>query len=153
MKINLKAATTLMLLVALATACTGSAMAERELIDRVIAVVDEAAIFESEIGEMVKQLQIQQGMTSVTDAQRQELEQLALRELISSRLVLAKAERLGIQVPFSEIEQMVDNAIEENQRTLGGEAAFSRQLETEGLTDIRDRDGVRIPRSHDHGYP
>jgi peptidyl-prolyl cis-trans isomerase SurA len=37
-------------------------------------------------------------------------------------------------VSFSEIEKHVDQTIEENKRNLGGEAAFVRALETEGLT-------------------
>jgi peptidyl-prolyl cis-trans isomerase SurA len=66
--------------------------------------------------------------------ERAALEEQVLLDLINSRLIVAKAGRLGIEVSFGEIEKHVDQTIEENKRNLGGEAAFIRALEAEGLT-------------------
>lgn len=122
------------LLIALILCVAITARAEKELVDRVVAIVDEAAVFQSEVDQMVKQLLLQQGVTDVPPGQRQLLEQRALQELVNSKLILAKAERVGVQASFSEIEDMVEKAIEDNKKTLGGSAAFERQLAAEGMT-------------------
>lgn len=108
--------------------------AEKVLVDRVVAVVEDNAIFQSEINQTVKQIILQRGMTDVEPSERSALEKEVLEELINSRLILAKSARLGIEVSFSEIEKLVDQALEENKKTLGGEEAFKRQLQAEGLT-------------------
>jgi len=73
-------------------------------------------------------------MTDAGDAQRTQVEKLALAELINSRLIIAKANRLGITAAFSEIEKMVDKAINDNMNALGGRETFERQLAAEGFT-------------------
>ncbi|MCZ6767429.1 MAG: peptidylprolyl isomerase [bacterium] len=108
--------------------------AERVLIERIVAVVDDDAIFLSDVDQAAKQFLIQRGMTDVGDAQRVEIEKVALKELINSRLILAKANRLGIRASFSEIEKMVDRAIDDNMKALGGKETFERQLAAEGFT-------------------
>ncbi|MDH3214777.1 MAG: peptidylprolyl isomerase [Candidatus Krumholzibacteria bacterium] len=123
--------------VSVVVACStieGLALADKQLVDRVIAVVEDTAIFQSEIDQTVKQLILQRGLTDLEPTERSALKQQVLDELINSKLIVAKAGRLGIDVPFAEIEQLVDQAIEDNEKTLGGEEAFARQLEAEGLT-------------------
>ena len=108
--------------------------AERVLIERIVAVVDDDAIFLSDVDQATKQFLIQRGMTDVGDAQRAEIEKTALKELINSRLILAKANRLGITASFSEIEKMIDRAIDDNMKALGGKKTFEHQLAAEGFT-------------------
>jgi peptidyl-prolyl cis-trans isomerase SurA len=108
--------------------------AERQLIDRIVAVVEDEAIFESDVDQAVRQYFFQKGKTNVTPAERDEVFREALENLINDKLVIAQAGRLGIDVPFSDVEEQVTRAIEENVKTLGGEEAFERQLEAEGLT-------------------
>jgi peptidyl-prolyl cis-trans isomerase SurA len=110
------------------------ARAERQLIDRIVAVVEDEAIFESDVDQAVRQYFFQRGRTSVTPAEREEVFREALENLINDKLVIAQAGRLGIDVPFSDVEAQVARAIEENVKALGGEEAFNRQLEAEGLT-------------------
>lgn len=112
----------------------GWVRAEKALVDRIVAVVDDNAIFKSEIDQTVKQVILQRGATDLQPSERAELERQVLDELINSKLILAKAGKLGIDVPFSEVEKLVDQALEENKTTLGGEEAFKQQLEREGLT-------------------
>ena len=111
------------------------ASAERELVDRVVAVVEEEAIFQSDIVQMMKQILVQRGNTEVSAEEREALSRRALDELISSKLIVAQAHRLGIQVSFKDIESRVEQSIAENKRVLGGEAAFQKQMESEGLTE------------------
>lgn len=103
-------------------------------VDEVLAVVEDDPIFRSEVVQSVKQGMMQQQMTDVDPAARAQLEQQALQDLINSRLIIAKASALGIDVAFSEVEQYVDRALDENKRNLGGQAAFERQLASENLT-------------------
>ncbi len=126
-----------MLLAGLVIASGGArrgALAQGTLVDRVVAVVEDDAIFQSDVDQGVKQILFQRGASSVTVAERSELEKQVLDELIKNKLVLAKANRLGISVSFAEVEKAVDRAIEENKKVMGSEQAFTRQLEAEGLT-------------------
>lgn len=115
------------------------ARAERKLVDRVVAVVEDHAIFKSDIEQTLKQFLMQKGQVNPKPEEREELERQVLKELVDSKLVLAKAQSLGIDVTFSEVEKAVERALAENMRALGGEAAFKRQLEAENLT----MDGLR----------
>jgi peptidyl-prolyl cis-trans isomerase SurA len=110
------------------------AVAKKELVDKVVAVVEDDAIFQSDIEQTLKQFLVQRGLTNPPPSERGTLEQQALEELINAKLVLAKAKRLGIEVSFDEVERAVDRAIEENKQTLGGAAAFQRQLAAENMT-------------------
>jgi peptidyl-prolyl cis-trans isomerase SurA len=105
-----------------------------ELIDRIVAVVDDEAIFESDVDQAVRQYFFQKGQTSVTPGERDEAFKEALENLINDKLVIAQAGRLGIDVPFSEVEAQVKKAIDDNTKNLGGESEFKRQLEAEGLS-------------------
>lgn len=110
------------------------APAERTPLDGIVALVDDEAIFRSDVEIAVKQYMLQQGMTSLPDAQRVELAQKVLEDLINDRLVIAQAARLGIDVEFSEVEERVNRAIDENKKILGGASAFEAQLAREGFT-------------------
>lgn len=110
------------------------ASAQAQIIDRIVAVVDDEAIFESDVDQAVRQYFFQKGQASVSPAERDQVFKEALENLINDKLVIAQAGNLGIDVPFSEVEAQVKKAIDDNARSLGGEEAFQRQLESEGLT-------------------
>jgi peptidyl-prolyl cis-trans isomerase SurA len=110
------------------------ALAQGELVDRVIAVVEDDAIFQSDVDQGARQVLFQKGAAGVGAAERSAIEKQVLDELIKNKLVIAKANRLGISVSFAEVEKAVDRAIEENKKVMGSEQAFNRQLEAEGLT-------------------
>ncbi|MDH4038647.1 MAG: peptidylprolyl isomerase [Candidatus Krumholzibacteria bacterium] len=107
---------------------------EQELIDRVVALVDDEAIFQSDVETAVRQYMFQRGTTSIKPEEREALYNEALQTLIDDRLVIAQAARLGIDVPFSDVEAQVNKTLEENRKALGGDAEFERQLAVEGLT-------------------
>jgi peptidyl-prolyl cis-trans isomerase SurA len=112
----------------------GSSVAERELIDQVVAVVEDEAIFQSDIEMMISQFMFQQGRTNLSETERQEMYDRILQESINEKLVIAQAGRLDVNVPFSAVEERVNQAIAENKRALGSEEAFNHQLEREGFT-------------------
>ncbi len=112
----------------------GAAYAEEELVDRIVAVVEDDAIFQSDLEQALKHYLIEQGATSLPDSAREALKERILQNLISDKLMIAQAGRLGLSVSFSEVEEKVERAIEEQKTVLGGEEAFNRQLRMEGLT-------------------
>jgi len=124
----------LVIIAFLLLAAVACAAAQRELVDRVVAVVDEDAIFQSDLEEALKQAMIQQGKTALDEEEKQKLARQILQDLVGDRLILARARQLGIDVPFADVEKRVDQWIERSKELLGGEQAFQRQLEIEGLT-------------------
>ena len=130
----------------LATGIVGTALAERRVIDRIVAVVDDDAIFESDVEQAVRQSLLQRGQTNIPPEEREKLFEEALQVLINDRLVIAQAASLGIDVPFTEVEAEVNKALEENRKALGGEDAFDAQLAVEGLTldDLKKMYRVQI---------
>jgi peptidyl-prolyl cis-trans isomerase SurA len=123
-----------MTMVCAAVLLSSPSRAERTPIDRIVAVVDDEAIFESDVETAIRQTMIQRGQTSVVPSEHDTLFMDALEILINDRLVIAQANRLGIDVPFSDVEAEVNKALDENRRALGGEDAFEAQLAAEGLT-------------------
>jgi peptidyl-prolyl cis-trans isomerase SurA len=107
---------------------------KRELVDRVVAVVENDAIFQSDIDRTVSQFMIDQGQTSMPDSARVRLKGQILNSLISDKLIVAQAGKLEITVSFEEVEETVRRTIAEKQELLGGEAAFDRQLALENMT-------------------
>lgn len=99
-----------------------------------MAVVEDEAIFESDVDQAVRQYFFQKGQTSVTPEERDQVFQEALDNLVNDKLVIAQAGQLGIDVPFADVEAQVKKAIDENTKQLGGEDAFNRQLQAEGLS-------------------
>ena len=112
----------------IACAAFGPVRAQSQLVDGVVAVVEDHAILQSDVDNAVAQYLLQTGASSVTDAERANLAKEALKELINNKLVVAKADELGISVSFSEVVNAVDRAIDENRKAIGGEEAFRRQL-------------------------
>ncbi len=111
-----------------------AAMGQKEFVDGVIAVVEDEAVFYGDLDQMVKQYMMQRGAQQISPADRRILEKQALEDLINNKLIVLQAGKLGIKVPYSEVEKNVANALEENKKLMGGEDAFKRQLELEGLS-------------------
>jgi len=112
----------------------GAPRAERELVDRVVAVVEDEAIFQTDIDQAVSQYMIEQGRTSLPDSARRTLEKQILDSMVGDKLIVAQAKELGIEVSFEEVEENVEQTIAEKQEQLGGEEAFQKQLELEHLS-------------------
>lgn len=133
----LKAKVPVIFLVALcviAGAFSSHVRAQNQLVDRVVAVVEDEVILQSDVDRAVAQYLLQTGTANPTEEQRKQIAEEALKELISNKLVVVKAAELGITVSFSEVESAVDRTLEENRKAMGGEEAFRRQLEAENLT-------------------
>jgi len=118
-----------------ATLAPQVASAAREPVDRIIAVIEDEAIFSSDVDDVVRQILFQTRNSSPTQAQLQELRREALQNLINDALIVAQAARLEIEIPFQDIEKRVTEAVDENRNTLGGDEAFQAQLAREGFDE------------------
>ncbi len=116
-----------------AAAAAGSAPADAtELADRVLAVVDEDPILQSELDQVVGL-----GLGERRDGEQiEEFRRRLLDQLIDQKLRFHEIDRYGFaQVPLEE----VDDQLEAIRDRLGGAAAMARKLEQLGL----DETGVR----------
>jgi peptidyl-prolyl cis-trans isomerase SurA len=110
-----------------------------EVIDRVVAVVEDYAVLQSELELEYERYIAQLQQASLSPDEKAEAKKQILDGLISDLLMTIHAERLGIAVSDQEIQEQLEGVIAENTKALGGEEAFRQQLEQEGLT----LDGLR----------
>jgi peptidyl-prolyl cis-trans isomerase SurA len=111
-----------------------SIRAERQVLDRVVAVVEDYAIFQSDVEQVIKQYMFEQRETNPTQEEVEQLANKVLQDLINDKLVIAQAARLDIDVTFADVEQKVDEALERNRELVGGQEVFEEQLAREGFT-------------------
>lgn len=126
----------LLLSVTLATALAPApglrAQEDLTLVDRVVAVVDEDPILESEIRQVIRL-----GLIEELDGERPEdLQRRVLDRLIEQRVQFHEIDRFGfIELPTEEVERQ----FREVRRRFGGDAAFEAALAEVGL----DPQGLR----------
>lgn len=100
---------------------------ERRLVDRIVAIVDQAPIFQSEIDQVVELGLVQRGEGESLDGLRRRV----LSELIDQRLRAQGVGRLGTRtVSIEEIE----TAVAELRATFEDEEAFEEQLRRSNTT-------------------
>lgn len=125
-------ATMTLFLAAAVVALQGNDPAATELVDRVLAVVDEDPILSSELDQVVALQLIERDPEETDEAFRRRL----LDRLIDQRLRFHEIDRYGFAaVPLEEVDEQFI-ALEER---LGGPEAMTARLEQLGL----DADGVR----------
>lgn len=110
----------------------------QEVVDRIVAVVEEDPIFLSEVEEALEEdLYIRQMRGDPLPADSAEL--AALREevlegVIERRIVIAKARKEGLEVSRTEVEDALDNWLADLIEAAGSRAAFDMELENQGMT-------------------
>ncbi len=117
------------------------------LVDRVIAVVDEEAILQSELEREVaiwKLEQSQEGRDAGTDEAAVRAE--VLQRLVESKLMIAAAREAEIEVDDEEIQRDVDGNVDELVRHFGSQAALAAELARNGmnLADYRTRTANQV---------
>ena len=114
--------------------------ANAKLLDRIVAVVEEDVIMESELRERV--LVLVQQFQNNADAlpPKDVLVEQVLQKLIIERLQLQHAERLGIQIDNLSLDQAMRNLAKRNNLTL---EQFRRAMVEQGLDYASFREQVR----------
>jgi peptidyl-prolyl cis-trans isomerase SurA len=112
----------------------GRAQEKGEIIDRVVAVVEDRAILQSDIDIEYRQYLFQNQMSSLPSGQEAQLRTQILEQLIADQLLAIHADKTGVEVPNDAVEDELEKALEENRRAAGGDEVFNRELEKAGLT-------------------
>jgi peptidyl-prolyl cis-trans isomerase SurA len=136
-------------LVAAALAMSAAAAAAQqggEVVDRVIAVVEDKAVLASELELEYRNRLMQMERTMLTEEEEGALKQEIVDALVSELLMRIHAEKVGIAVKDEEVYSEVEKRIAEGKRMIGGDDAFEKQLEREGLTiqQLRDLWGEKL---------
>jgi peptidyl-prolyl cis-trans isomerase SurA len=116
-------------------------------VDRIVATVEDRAIFQSEVDNEIKNFMIQTQRTSLPPDEEKTLREEALNSLIATALLTIQADRDNLRIEDKELEAAIERWIEQKKTEIGGDDAFDRQLAAEGLTmdALRDRyrDNIR----------
>jgi peptidyl-prolyl cis-trans isomerase SurA len=125
-----------LLLIALILGLAGGAGAE-EILDRMVAVVEEEPIFMSDVEAALAEelyLRSMQGEPMPADsAELEALRQRLLDDIIERRIVIAKAREKGLEASRTEVEDALDSWMSEMIESVGSEAAFLAELERQGM--------------------
>ncbi len=103
----------------------------QETADRIVAVVDDEIILESELVSQAQMYAVQQQMDP---RQLPQLKEQLLESMINKRLLLAKAIRDSIVVSDSEIQQELERQLQEFEQAYGS------------ISDVADQLGMSVPR-------
>jgi peptidyl-prolyl cis-trans isomerase SurA len=121
-----------------------------ELVDKVVAVVDDDPILASEI-EAYAQFVMQQDKRQLNENEAEKLRSQILSELIDRRVLLAQARKDSIVVEDREVDQELQSRLDKEIENLGSveklEQAYGRPLR-QLKRDLRDRirEGMMIDR-------
>tara|TARA_Y100000768_G_scaffold376413_1_gene348437 strand:- start:2550 stop:3818 length:1269 start_codon:yes stop_codon:yes gene_type:complete len=111
-----------------------------ELIDRVIAVVDSGVIMESQLNERVEEILMRLKNDRTELPPLNLLEEQVLDRLIIEEIQLQMAERAGIKISDSELNQTLSRVAAQNKLSL---EEFRIKLESDGTSYRSFRDTIR----------
>ncbi len=110
-----------------------------QLIDRIVAVVGDTAILQSELQEFVFTLQTQGVRVPKERSALKEFLKKVLDQKVNQVLLVINAEKEGISVKEDEINQIVDERIAQVRRQFRSPLEFEQALAREGLTPAEYR--------------
>jgi peptidyl-prolyl cis-trans isomerase SurA len=102
-----------------------------EVVDRIVAVVNDEVVTMSEVQGMARAMEAQAGVKA-TKKQDQELQRKMLDNLIDRKLARAEAKKKGINVPAKEVAAALEEF--KKRSNLNNDADFNKALAQEGLT-------------------
>lgn len=105
-------------------------------LDRIVAVVDEAVVLESDVFKKIRVEIMSKGIDirSIREEQIQELFHKILENEIQRYLLLARAKEDSIEVDENQIIEMARQQIRQL-KAQNGEAAFAEELKEQGITE------------------
>jgi len=106
-----------------------AATARAEVVERILAVVNDDVITKSEVDQMAKAMQSQPGMQMVSG---KELEKKLLDAMITQKLAITEAKRRGITVTDKEVQAAFDDFKKRNH--MADDATLAKALAQEGMT-------------------
>ncbi len=111
-------------------------------VDRIVAIVDDDVVVQSELDQEVAQLvrQVRQKQPNVQLPPKQVLDKQVLERLILTKLQLAAAERAGISIGDDLLAQIIGNIARKNGMTL---SQFREAVERDGIQFRTFREQIR----------
>ncbi len=98
------------------------AQSEEDVVDRLIAVVGSEIILESEVFQNAQSIALQQGSDVMRDPQKfQQLREQVLREMISQKILLAKAKEDSVIVEPRDVDRELENRLQMIIQNVGSE--------------------------------
>ena len=123
--------------------CGSAPVARAEVIERVVAVVNDDAIFLSELRRRAAPF-LEQVLSGANETERREridkLYDQFLKELVDEQLIEQTARKLSITVSSSEVDQAIDNVRQQNSLT---SEKFWEAVKSQGFTEKQYRADVR----------
>lgn len=123
---------------------TAPALAQQpsDLVDRIVAIVGDTAVLQSELQEFVFRLRAQGVQVPQDPQQLNAFMRQALDQKVNEVLLIVHAERDGITATEGEVNEEVDNRIAQVQRQFASQIEFEQVLASEGITPAEYR--IRI---------
>ena len=120
--------------------CLPVAAEESQLLDRIVAVVNDDVVLKSELDRELAVIHEKLAQAGATDIPEQEILKQALERIILRKLQLQEAEKLGIQVDELMLQQAIQTIAERNGLTL---AEMEQALREEGMSPETYREQLR----------
>ncbi len=123
------------------------AQSEPVLVDRIVAIVDEEAILQSDLDREVELYRLEKEYSGETvTADKETVRREMLERLMESKLIIAAARQADMQVDDDAIEQSVDQKIEQFVEHFGSMEGLVQELHRSGMTlaDYRNRMGSQL---------
>ena len=116
--------------------CFTAAYGEEEVLDRIVAVVDDQIILLSELKENVR---LEMFKRKLSPEQNQEqakaLEREILDGMIADQILLVRAKEDSVLVKQKEIDEVLQKQLTRIREQVGSEEEYQRQLEASGVTE------------------
>lgn len=120
-----------------------AASGDRQLVDRVVAVVGDTSVLLSEVREQVLRMQ-QQGVRIPSDpVARDSLFRGALENVIQERMLLEAASDAGVQVPEAQVDQVVEDRFARMRSNFSSDQEFRNAVESTGQNMFQFRQMLR----------
>ncbi len=140
----------ILLVAPLATAAQ-EVMPEPKLVDRIVAIVDEEMILQSDLEREIELYHLERQYAGVAvTANKAEIQQEVLDRLVESKLIIAAAKQADISVEEEVIEQGVEARIDQLIEHFGSREALERELLQNGMTlvDYQGRLATQMTDQH-----
>lgn len=126
-------AATVLALAAPAAAGAQEPTAEPELVDRIVAVVGDSVVLQSDVDEQIERMRAFGQPVPSDPAELEAVKRRELDALVNELLIVQAAQRDSLVLPDQEVQAQVDAAVAQQERNLGGRAQFQAALESEGM--------------------
>ncbi len=133
-------ASSLLLLVASLSAPLASANNQLQLLDQVIAIVDDDVVMASELKERIQQVKINIEKSGKAAPPMQEIQQEILDQLILENIQLQMALRAGVRISDAQLNDSMLRIAQQNRMDL---LQFKAALENDGLSYTGTREQIR----------